>query len=83
MKPRYALYLLIAGLVLLLAGFVYDVTFAGIPYQDPTPEMAARYNLHARIAGLVRLAGVLALVTSLAVRIFRRPSEPSDPVRPG
>ena len=48
---------LLLGLGIFLAGFVYDVIFAGIPYQDPTPELAARYAFHAGVAKAIRLVG--------------------------
>lgn len=49
--------LFITGAVLLVAGFVYDVLFAGIPYQDPTPELASQYEFHAHIARRFYLVG--------------------------
>lgn len=50
------------GLCLLAASFFYFVLYAGIPYQDPTPELQAQYNLHASIASHIESAGaVLAL----------------------
>ena len=59
--------LLAVGLFLLLVGFIYDVRFAGIPYQDPTPEMSARHDHHARIASSIYWLGVgIFLVGSLA-----------------
>lgn len=75
MKPLLLLCLLAAGLLLLVAGFVYDVLFAGIPYQDPTPEMSARYARHASIASTIRWCGAgFVLLSSLAgiVRFFAR-----------
>ncbi len=50
MRRHAALFLFGLGLLLLASGFVYDLVFAGIPYQDPTPAMSARYAFHARIA---------------------------------
>lgn len=49
---------LLLGVVVILAGFVYDVLFAGIPYQDPTPELAAHYALHAGIARTISQVGL-------------------------
>ena len=71
MKRRPALLCLLAGVVLLLAGFLYDIFFAGIPYQDPTPEMSASYARHARIASTIRYAGLLAFLTGVVIRILR------------
>ncbi len=80
MTRFWPLLLAAAGLFLLLSGFVYDVMFAGIPYQDPTPEMSARYAHHARIASStywlgfgVFLLGLLAGIVRFVVRRFRPP----------
>jgi hypothetical protein len=59
MRWRTCLALLAVGLGILVGGFVYDVIFAGIPYQDPTPEMTARYMHHARIARSIEATGLL------------------------
>ena len=32
-------------MLFILLGFIYDLIFAGIPYQDPTPEMTQKYNV--------------------------------------
>lgn len=50
-----------AGLV--VAGFVYDLLFAGLPYPDPTPAQQAQWLLHnarAEIVIALGLAGILA-----------------------
>ncbi len=80
MRRFWPIILPVIGLVLLLAGFVYDVMFAGIPYQDPTPEMSARYAHHARIASStcwlgfgIALFGCLAGICRLVVRRSRPP----------
>lgn len=74
--PRFwPLLLIAAGLFLLLAGFVYFVMFAGIPYQDPPPELAAEYDRHVRVASTIAdlglgasLAGLLAGIILLVAR---------------
>jgi hypothetical protein len=78
MKRFWPLIVISAGLFLLVGGFIYDVMFAGIPYQDPTPEMLARYNQHSRIASTIRVSGfgvflfgLLASIIRWAVRRFR------------
>jgi len=72
--------LMTAGIGLVFLGFVYDVLFAGIPYQDPPPELAARYARQAGIAGFISWlgvpplgAGVIALLVALFVGGGRRP----------
>lgn len=61
-----------SGVLLLVAGFVYDVIFAGIPYQDPTPELAAGYARHAGIAAAIRWVGLGFVLAGLAVGVVRR-----------
>ena len=80
LKRFWPLTLIVTGLFLLLGGFVYDVMFAGIPYQDATPEMSARYARHARIASTTCwigvgafLAGSVAGIIRLVARRIRRP----------
>lgn len=57
MKPYLPLLLLGLGVFLIAGGFAYDVLFAGIPYQDPTPEMSARYAHHAHVASTIEIVG--------------------------
>ncbi len=63
--------LLAAGTLLLVAGFVYDALFAGIPYQDPTPEMTASYEHHSAIATVMYLCGALIFVAGLMAFLLR------------
>ena len=46
MKRKFPYLLIILGILIIFIGFVYDVLFAGIPYQDPTPAMSASYDYH-------------------------------------
>jgi hypothetical protein len=75
-KPIWPYMLLAAGPILLAAGFLYDLFLAGIPYQDPTPEMTASYDRHSTIATVIYWCGALILlagITAVMVRIlFRR-----------
>ena len=59
--------LAVLGLLIVLAGFAYDVLFAGIPYQDPTPELQARYDFHSSIAGLIYKTGGIVLLVGIVV----------------
>lgn len=73
-------YLLIAvGFALSIAGLVYDILFAGIPYQDPSPRLQAAYLEQAliatqliRIGGFVTFLGIVAVVVRSAIRFVRR-----------
>ena len=53
----------VLGLAGMVGGFCYDVMFAGIPYQDPTPELQRRYELHLGVAFYLEMAGALLLAT--------------------
>ena len=56
---RFSPFILIAlGIIVIFAGFVYDVLYAGIPYQDPTPALEASYNFHSQIASIIRWSGM-------------------------
>jgi hypothetical protein len=57
MNRWWPLLLVAAGACLFATGFFYDVIFAGIPYQDPTPEMAANYARHSGIASIFYWTG--------------------------
>jgi hypothetical protein len=59
--------LAVLGLLIVLAGFAYDVLFAGIPYQDPSPELQARYDFHSSIAGLFYKTGGIVLLVGIVV----------------
>jgi len=53
------------GTLLLMLGFLYEILFAGIPYQDPTPSMMRRYAFHEMIGQIIEWIGVLVLVLSI------------------
>jgi hypothetical protein len=61
----------VIGLALLGGGLFYDTMFAGIPYQDPTPEMSARYARESEIASTIMTAGVWVFLFGLVVYVFR------------
>ncbi|MBU4526479.1 MAG: hypothetical protein KUA37_14820 [Desulfomicrobium sp.] len=81
MKRFWPRLFIVAGLFLLLGGFVYDVIFAGIPYQDPTPEMSARFSRHALIASIIRWCGVGSFFFGVMAGIRRRGIRRSRPPR--
>lgn len=62
MRRYWSGILVLVGLLVVFGGFVYDVIFAGIPYQDPTPEMSARYSWHSGIASMIRWFGASLLL---------------------
>jgi hypothetical protein len=65
MRRLWPLPLLMFGLVFLCLGLAYDVMFAGLPYQDPTPELQAGYEFHKGVAALIAQVGLGALALGL------------------
>jgi hypothetical protein len=76
LKRYFSILLPIFGLLLFVAGFIYDVIFAGIPYQDPTPEMSKQYALHSGIASTICKIGFgvffVGLFTAIIQLVIRR-----------
>ncbi|HLA56616.1 MAG TPA: hypothetical protein VK623_10970 [Flavobacterium sp.] len=58
------------GLGVIAIGFLYDVFFAGIPYQDPTTEMLVKYNRNTSIALVLQQIGLAITVMGIVVKIF-------------
>jgi len=63
--------LIVLGGIVVVAGFFYEVTFAGIPYQDPPPELLARYRFHASVAGYIYMSGFGIIVLGVVLSIIR------------
>jgi hypothetical protein len=55
----------IIGLLILIVGFLYFVTFAGLPYPDPTPELQAEWKYHENISWIILKIGVFVLFMGL------------------
>lgn len=66
-----ALGCLILGCLVFTAGFFYDVLFAGIPYQDPPPELAARYDFHVTVAGYFYTGGSWIIISGILLFAIR------------
>ena len=61
------------GILFLVTGFIYDLLFAGIPYQDPTAELQAKYDFHSSVAGLFyKTGGIVFLLGLLAIPVILR-----------
>lgn len=72
MKRFWPRVLMGMGIFILFGGFIYDVLFAGLPYQDPSPETVARYNHHSHIAGVIRWTGLAIFFLGGLGSIIRR-----------
>lgn len=75
MKIQLSTFCILSGVALVISGFAYDLSFAGLPYQDPTPEMQKIWLLHKRIADVIIITGtaffVLGFVWSISRMIMR------------
>ena len=63
---------IIWGILLIVIGFIYDVIFAGIPYQDPTPLMIKKFNFHKTVAEKIELIGFVIMLISLLGVIIKK-----------
>ena len=78
----------VLGTALVLFGLLYDLILAGIPYQDPTPELQFRWEFHKFVAGLfLKTGGVAILLGFLAapflLKMTKRKIQKSDAVAAG
>jgi len=60
------------GLVLIIGGFLFELFFAGVPYQDPTEEMVIQYNRNETIAMTVMQLGLAVLIIGILIKIFTK-----------
>ncbi len=75
--------LVLIGAALLIAGFAYHVVFAGVPYQDPTPEMTARYERDSLIGTALAGTGLGILLIGMVVAALRSRSQRSGQAAAG
>lgn len=76
MKEKTGLWVLdsfiLAGVILALTGLYYYVIKAGIPYQDPTPEMQIQYAVDMGIGGILVRNGLAIAVCGGIIRLIVR-----------
>lgn len=58
MKKKIIQVIAVLGGILVIAGLYFTVVKAGLPYQDPTPEMVAHYERDTGIGMVLLLAGL-------------------------
>jgi len=63
---RYAVWI---GILLILLGFIYDVLFAGIPYQDAPAYLSINYNRNQNIANSMMTAGLVICFVTILIKI--------------
>lgn len=64
-KEIYNTLFIFIGIVLVIIGFLYDLIYAGIPYQDPTDELLKNYNFHKSISDTVINIGSIFIIIGI------------------
>lgn len=59
------------GLLFIVIGFLYDVYFVNVPFQDPPPELLKKYVFHKNVSDIIFYFGVILLVISIIARIIK------------
>lgn len=67
---RYFIYFFAFGISVIIAGFIYDTTFSGLPYQDPTPEMQQQWLHHKHIATMIVNSGIVIVAIGVCWALF-------------
>ena len=62
--------ILLAGILVLAIGLYYMVIKAGIPFQDPTPEMQLQYSINMSIGDVLTKIGVFTMLAGAVCRII-------------
>ena len=65
MKKKIHMGIAAVGVIFLLAGFWYAAVEAGLPYQDPTPEMLEQYNRSMTIGAVLLMTGGIVVLAEL------------------
>ena len=78
--------LFLTGVALVIGGFVYEVMYAGLQYQDPTPQLPADYARHERIARMLEVSGVAVAFSAVfggaAWGFYKRMTSKEEPYQP-
>ena len=72
MKKKVTNYIIIIGIVLFVVGFYAMFIKAGLPYQDPTPEMTRRWMLYYNAGKATMPIGIGLVLTSLILKFLNR-----------
>lgn len=61
--------LILSGIMIFIVGLYFWMIKAGLPYQDPTPEMSFNYAVNYRVGQVLLLLGAATLVIGGVGRI--------------
>jgi biotin transporter BioY len=62
--------LIISGIIIFVVGVYYLMIKAGIPYQDPTPEMQLQYSVNMEVGNVLIKLGLCMTVVGSIIRII-------------
>ena len=63
-------HLFLIGIAIIVIGFLYDLIFAGIPYQDPSSQMLEKYNQNLFISDVIIKFGLLVTIVGIVFKII-------------
>ena len=59
------------AILLIAMGFIHALFFAGIPFQDPSPEQLKQYKFHNNISSFTILLGLLLFALSIILKVLQ------------
>lgn len=71
-KKRFGLFIIILGVVLIVIGVIYQDFMAGIPYQDPTPELQQKYNNYVNTGRTFYKFGFPVFLAGLLIMLIQK-----------
>ena len=72
MMDWFKKHLIKIGLAVIVAGFLFELFFAGIPYQDSPEEAVIRYNRNEFIAITTMQIGLALLIIGIVLRLLAK-----------
>lgn len=65
---KIPLMLVLLGIIILFIGLYYVIIKAGIPYQDPTPELLQKYNNYTHTGHVfIKISMAMELISGLYI----------------
>jgi hypothetical protein len=71
-KKMLGLFIVIFGAVLIVLGFIFEGILAGIPYQDPPPEILHKYMVYVNIGQTFYKLGFPLLLAGLLIILVQK-----------
>lgn len=64
--------LIYIGILLVFIGFITDVIFAGIPYQDAPIELVEKYNFYLNLSKTIYAVGLIVLIIGVINKLLKK-----------